>query len=321
MIYKPTKKWRLMKMNWNELLRPTKPVEIVGNNVFVEDFLEWEKTGEYPSAILILGPPGTGKSSAANAITHTMLGQWNNDMNVLWTNASDDRGIGHVRQEIKQFCRLSGINAARKVVVLDEADGLTPQSQDALRGIMEKYAHRVLFVLTANYPEKIKPAIQSRCKIYQFTPVTPKEGARHLLRATESCGAPVEWEQAYEDVVEHFNGDLRAAVNFLESRPKNQELSFIKTTEAWWDDFKLHDDYNSLREKLNENMETAGSRVYFMNKFHQYIRGYFDKDPDTVFAIMSVWGDMMEKVHEWPGSDNAFVDVVARLKKQIGEMK
>jgi hypothetical protein len=54
-----------------------------------------------------------------------------------------------------------------------------------------------------------------------------------------------------------------------------------------------------------------------MNQFHRTVKGHFDTKPDTVFAILYVWGDMMEKVNEWPGNDNTYVDVlVARLKKQ-----
>ena len=306
-------------VNWNEQIRPTSWQEIAGNVEFVTDFKAWAETDSYPSALLLVGPSGTGKTSAANAITHTMLGQWNNDMNVLWMNASDDRGIDFIRKEIKHFARLSGVGVQRKVVVCDEACGLTPASQDALRGIMEKYADRVLFVLTANYPEKIRPAIKSRCQMYTFKPVTPKQGAKHLTRL-EQFGIPSEWSEYYERVVEAKNGDLRSAVNYLESLPKTPDalshLDVIDDDDDWMNDF-IANDWLVLREKLLDSLNTLGSRFAMMNQFHRTVKGHFDTKPDTVFAILYVWGDMMEKVNEWPGNDNTYVDVlVARLKKQ-----
>ena len=307
-------------VNWNEQIRPTSWGEIAGNEQFVADFKGWEDSGNYPSALLLVGPSGTGKTSAANAITHTMLGQWNNDMNVLWMNASDDRGIDYIRKEIKHFARLSGVGVGRKVVVCDEACGLTPASQDALRGIMEKYADRVLFVLTANYPDKIRPAIKSRCQTYVFNPVTAKEGAKHLARL-ESIGAPSEWTQHYEGVVEQHAGDLRSAVNYLESLPRTPE-SLSSPSEASdnddWMNFTLSNSWLDTRESLLDSLYRVGNRLAMMNNFHRTVRGHFDTSPDVAFTILEVWGDMMEKVHEWPGSDDAFVDVlVARLRKQI----
>tara|TARA_R110002051_G_scaffold305566_1_gene375610 strand:+ start:94 stop:1035 length:942 start_codon:yes stop_codon:yes gene_type:complete len=312
-------------VNWNEQIRPTSWDEIAGNEEFVADFKGWAETGSYPSALLLVGPSGTGKTSAANAIAHTMLGQWNNDMNVLWMNASDDRGIDYIRKEIKHFARLSGVGVGRKVVVCDEACGLTPASQDALRGIMEKYADRVLFVLTANYPDKIRPAIKSRCQMYVFKPVTPKQGAKHLARL-ESCGAPPEWEDYHELVVELKGGDLRSAVNYLESLPKKPDaLSHLSAgfvdDDDWMNDF-IANDWLVLRETLLDSLYRVGSRFAMMNQFHRTVKGHFDTKPDTVFAILNVWGDMMEKVHEWPGNDNTYIDVlVARLKKQSEMIK
>jgi len=312
-------------VNWNEQIRPTSWGEIAGNEQFVADFKGWEDSGNYPSALLLVGPSGTGKTSAANAITHTMLGQWNNDMNVLWMNASDDRGIDYIRKEIKHFARLSGVGVGRKVVVCDEACGLTPASQDALRGIMEKYADRVLFVLTANYPDKIRPAIKSRCQMYVFKPVTPKQGAKHLARL-ESCGAPPEWNNYYEMVVELKGGDLRSAVNYLESLPKKPDAlahlsAGMTDDDDWMNDF-IANDWLVLRETLLDSLNRVGSRFAMMNQFHRTVKGHFDTKPDTVFAILNVWGDMMEKVHEWPGNDNTYIDVlVARLKKQSEMIK
>jgi hypothetical protein len=140
------------------------------------------------------------------------------------------------------------------------------------------------------------------------------------MRATESCGAPVEWEEVYEDVITRCGGDLRAAVNLLESTPKKPDALKVlnnTTEDEWWNDFTSCE-YNELRLKLQDNLERAGGRLPFMNNFHQYIKGFFDKDSETVFSVLCVWGDMMDRVHEFAGRDNAFVDVlVARLKKEM----
>lgn len=310
-----------MAVNWNEVLRPVRVTQVVGNDRFVEDALEWERTGEYPAALLFVGEPGTGKTSAANAIARTLLDSAYNEMNVMWTNASDDRGIGHIREEVKNFSRLSGIGTKRKVVVFDEADGLTNQAQDAMRGIMEKYADKVLFVLTANYGDKIRPAIKSRCTTYTFKRVSGKQGASHLTRLTESCGVPVEWEPFYGDVVEFHGGDLRAAVNSLERIPKTadsiKQFTMKQEDDDWWE-MTISNEWNDLRNNLLDLLHSSGDKLSFMNNFHRAIRKHFDNDPDTTFAIMAVWGDMMKYVYEWAGSGESFVEVlVAQLKKEM----
>jgi|TARA_R100001163_G_scaffold65802_1_gene65025 DNA polymerase III delta prime subunit len=305
-------------MTWNEQLRPVHPSQVVGNAQFVRDAKEWESTGNYPAALLFVGEPGTGKTSAANALSRTLLGKHYNDMNILWTNASDDRGINYIRDEVKNFVRLSGIGAKRKIVVWDEADGLTPSAQDACRGIMEKYAAKVLFILTANYADKIRPAIKSRCTVYSFSRVSPLQGALHLKRIE---GVPAEWEQHYEDVVEYHGGDLRASVAALERIPKTadsiKQFTVKATEEDWWE-YTASNEYNDLREHLLTVLHSSGDKLSFMNKFHRAIRKHFDNDADTTFVVMEVWGDMMKYVYEWGGSDESYVDVlVARLKNKM----
>lgn len=304
------------------MIRPQTPQEIVGNDEFVRDAQEWERTGQYPSALLFVGESGTGKSSAANVIVRSLLGKYHNDMNVLWTNASDDRGIAYIREELKDFVRLRGIGVKRKPVVLDEADGLTPTAQDALRGIMEQYSESIVFILTANYGDKIRPAIKSRCTTYIFNRLSPEQGASHLHRLTESCGAPVDWTPYYGDVVKYHDGDLRAAINTLERIPKTADAIqrfVIEDNDDWWD-YIPENKWNELRKQMLTLLDSTGDRVAFMSNFHRNTRKHFDTDADTTFAIMSVYGDMMRYVFEWGGSDISFVEVlVARLKKELGE--
>ena len=320
-------------MNWNEALRPTHPDHIVGNDGLVKDMKAWAESVP-PSALLFVGPPGTGKSSAANVLVHLLLpGDANNEMNVLWTNASDDRGIDFIRSQIKMFARMSGIGTKRKLIVLDEADGLTPAAQDSLRGIMEQYADVCTFILTANYADKIREAIKSRCNIYTFDRVSPADGVKHLKRVYFSehlkakgveytfrkplVNTPAPHDKALEKIVLLHNGDLRAAVNFLQAGGSPSEEPVDDT-----DPFAavIHNNWLDLRDDLKTYLKSNGDRMSMMNHFHRKMSQYFDNDCDTVFSVLSVWGDMMERVYDWPGSTEAYIDVfVGRLKTKLEE--
>lgn len=309
-------------MNWNNRLRPTNWREIVGNHELVTAIQSWEESGHYPPALLFTGSNGTGKTSAAHAIGNAALDGKTHSLNLLVTNASDDRGIDYIRHQLKQFAKLSSVDAKRKVVILDEACGLTPASQDALRGIMEQYVDRVLFILTANYPDKIRPAIKSRCRHFIFTRVSPEDGETHLKRLTESCGAPIEWEPYYSEVVSKHNGDLRAAVNWLETLPQTPEaIENIPSNlngDTLMEDI-CNDDWLSLRDTLNDMLDSYAGKAGMMYNFHRIMSKYFDEDADTVFDVISIWGDMMDRVYDWPGSDISYVDVfIGRLKNRLG---
>tara|TARA_R110002096_G_scaffold108936_2_gene238438 strand:+ start:2063 stop:2998 length:936 start_codon:yes stop_codon:yes gene_type:complete len=309
-------------MNWNEALRPTEPDHIVGNDDLVQHMRDWAQSVP-PSALLFVGPPGTGKSSAANVLVHLLLpGDANNEMNVLWTNASDDRGIDFIRSQIKMFARMSGIGTKRKLIVLDEADGLTPAAQDSLRGIMEKYADVCTFILTANYADKIREAIKSRCNIYTFDRVSPADGAKHLQRIWKSDitpGISMQGLKPLQKIVLQHNGDLRAAVNFLQAggTPSEEPVDDADPFAA-----VIHNNWLDLRDDLKTYLKSNGDRMSMMNHFHRKMSQYFDNDCDTVFSVLSVWGDMMERVYDWPGSTEAYIDVfVGRLKTKLEDEK
>lgn len=150
--------------------------------------------------LLFYGPPGTGKTSTILALAREMYGSRVGNM-VLELNASDDRGIGVVRQEIQDFAstmlmvgrhrfRESALPALRrragsprmrsspqfagkalKLVILDECDAMTKDAQFALRRVIEKYSRNTRFCLICNYASKIIPALQSRCTRFRFAPL------------------------------------------------------------------------------------------------------------------------------------------------------
>ena len=124
-------------------------------------FLEYETTQDFPN-LLLAGPAGVGKTSLANALCNSI------GADTLFVNASLDRGIGDIRTTVAQFASCSSLISGKKVVILDESDNLTPDSQKALRALIEEFQDHCRFILTCNYPHNIIDAIHSRCSVVDF---------------------------------------------------------------------------------------------------------------------------------------------------------
>ena len=126
-----------------------------------ESFEQYVKEKQFPNLILA-GPAGVGKTSVARALCNEI------DADLLFVNASLDRGIGDVRTTVAQFASCSSMFGGVKVVLLDEADNLTQDSQKALRALIEEFQNHCRFILTCNYPHNIIDAIHSRCTVFDF---------------------------------------------------------------------------------------------------------------------------------------------------------
>ncbi|KAH8859279.1 Replication factor C subunit 5 [Schistosoma japonicum] len=121
--------------------------------------------------LLFYGPPGTGKTSTILAAAKRLYSRQFASM-VLELNASDDRGIDIVREQVLSFASTKTLFAGKfKLVILDEADSMTKDAQNALRRIIEKFTENTRFCLICNYLSKIIPAIQSRCTKFRFAPL------------------------------------------------------------------------------------------------------------------------------------------------------
>ena len=176
--------------------------------------------------LLLYGPPGTGKTSTILALARRIYGAANMRQMVLELNASDDRGIDVVREQIKTFASTKQIfTSARsggssmagfKLIVLDEADAMTSTAQMALRRIMEKYTTNTRFCIIANYSHKLSPALLSRCTRFRFSPL--KEGDIRVLvdKVVEEEHVQIRGE-AVDALVKLSKGDMRRALNVLQA--------------------------------------------------------------------------------------------------------
>ncbi|KAL1457420.1 hypothetical protein WDU94_007654, partial [Cyamophila willieti] len=136
---------------------------------------------------------------------------------VLELNASDDRGIGIVRDQIYQFASTKTIHkSSYKLIILDEADAMTNDAQNALRRIIEKFTNNVRFCIICNYLSKITPAIQSRCTRFRFGPLDSTLIMDRLDYVIQQEKVNIT-QDGKKAIIELSDGDMRKVLNILQS--------------------------------------------------------------------------------------------------------
>lgn len=204
-----------MDQIWIEKHRPSTFDDIKGQEKIIERIKAMTKGKNIPH-LLFAGPSGVGKSTLALAIAQELFGEmWKE--NLLETNASDARGIDHVRNEIKEFSKTMSMNVdLPKIIFLDECDALTKEAQQALRRIMEIYASNVRFILSCNYSSKIIDPIMSRCSIFRFKPLE-KEAMKVIIEEISKKEKLSINEKTIDAIYNLSEGDVRRAINILQS--------------------------------------------------------------------------------------------------------
>ncbi len=174
-----------MKQIWLEKYRPKTLNEVYGNIEQVNTLRSCVAQGSVPNLILA-GPPGVGKTSSVLCIVRELLESQFKEA-TLELNASDQRGIDVVRDQIKSFAqkKVSLPQGKTKIIVLDEADSLTEGAQHALRMIISNFSETTRFVLSCNTSSKIIEPIQSRCIILRFGKLKDNEVELNLKRVIE----------------------------------------------------------------------------------------------------------------------------------------
>ena len=192
---------------WVEKYRPTTLEEYVGNETIKSKIADYLRQGSIQN-LLFHGVAGTGKTTLAKLIAKNL------NCDLLYINASDERGIDTIRDKIIPFASSMSFNDI-KIVILDEADYLTPQAQATLRNTIESCSKTTRFILTCNYLERIISPLQSRCQTFEIIPPSKTE-------VNNKCKSILSKEDiSYENndvltVIDTHYPDIRKIINTIQ---------------------------------------------------------------------------------------------------------
>lgn len=207
---------------WVEKYRPKNVGEVAHQEEVVNTLTKALECANLPH-LLFYGPPGTGKTSTALAIARQLYGPELMKTRVLELNASDERGISIVREKVKQFAA-AAVGQPQggypcppyKLLILDEADSMTQDAQNALRRTMETYSKVTRFCFICNYVSRIIEPLASRCAKFRFKPLHREIMTNRINFICEKEGVQLD-EGAMQALSMASGGDLRRAITTLQS--------------------------------------------------------------------------------------------------------
>jgi len=245
-----------------EKYRPSKLDDIKNQDDIKNIFMDMVKNRNIPHMIFY-GSAGTGKTSTAIAICKQLYKEIYSD-NVLELNASDERGIRVVREKIKTFSQ-KATDSDFKIIILDEADAMTSDSQFALRRIIEKYSVNTRFILICNYINKIIPPLLSRCAVFRFKTMSSDNIGDILKNIMEKENILIDDKNMNKLIKE----DLRKSINnlqkiiFLNKNNKENDKILIK----YFDD-DIHINLDDII--YNDNLNTIEYTNFLINEGYSF---------------------------------------------------
>ena len=316
---------------WAEKYRPKALSEMTNQTEIVERLKSFVKNRNVPHCIFA-GPPGTGKTTAALCLARDLYGETYRE-HMMELNASDERGINMVRETVKTFARIKSIGEIPfKILILDEADNMTGDAQQALRRTMERFTETCRLVLIANYSGKIIEPIQSRCAPFRFTYLRKEDQDEYLRCIAEKEKVKLQPE-GLEAIFEVSGGDLRRALNALQAaaslgKPITSDMVYSVIGRANPADVRemlntaMKGDFIGSREKLREmtlKYGVAGSDI--IRQVHIEIFKMKDVPEPWKIKLADLIGEVDFRLVQGADDEVQLSSLLARLVEAGSNMK
>lgn len=243
--------------------------------------------------LLLHGKNGTGKTTLAKIVVNDIL-----KCQYLYINASDENGVDTIRNKVVSFAQTSSLDGKKKIIVLDEADGLSGDSQRILRNVMEEYSNTTRFILTANYINRIIEPIQSRCLMFENEPKIEDSVKRCcFILKKENIQVSDEQKLLLMSFIQKKHPDLRRIINDLQKFSSSGSLNIV-----------IKSDVKNVAEKVYDSLVSKESSLV-IRKLVIEQESYFDGEYQNLLKeIMNLF--YSSKIKE---------DQKKRIMLEIGE--
>jgi replication factor C small subunit len=250
---------------WVEKYRPTKISECILEESSSKIFDGFIKNKEIPH-LMLTGSAGIGKTTIAKILCNEIGADF------IMINASDERGIDTIRNKVKQFASTKSFSSSVKVIILDEADSMTPEAQKAIRGVFEEFYRNCRFILTCNYKNKLIEPIHSRCSVIDFsiTPSNKPTLALKLLNRVEYIltSESVKYDkEVLVQLIMKFFPDFRRLINELQRYSSAGEINSgilsmnsIQINELIG--FLSKKEFTNVRKWVVDNIDNESDAIY-----------------------------------------------------------
>ena len=268
-----------------EKYRPDNLKNYIGNVALKNKLTQYIEEQDIPH-LLFFGSAGTGKTTAAKILCQHI------DADVLFINASDENGIDVIRNKVKGFASTIGFKKL-KIIVLDEADGTTPEFQASLRNLMEVFSASTRFILTCNYLERMISPIVSRCQVFELSPPSKKEVAGQLMNILQTEQITFETKDIVT-IINAYYPDIRKIINFSQQSCVNQKLVVniehliesdykLKVLDVLMSNLPTKDKVNGIRQIIQDSNVKEYSQLYRL--LYEKVEDYTQNVPSAILAI------------------------------------